>query len=79
MIRRIALLALMAGITAVLVYASPWWPFEWWTRGGMLGLPPGGDLVGEWLRGTAWAPFDLIAWGIASILLLTALRKMLER
>ncbi|MEM7489500.1 MAG: hypothetical protein AAF390_10290 [Pseudomonadota bacterium] len=79
MIRRGIGLMVAALAFAVLFYASRYWPLRLWERGEMFGLPPQGGLVGQWVRGTPLAPFELILWGIGSILVLTGLRKLLER
>ncbi|MEL6586287.1 MAG: hypothetical protein AAFY65_15505 [Pseudomonadota bacterium] len=79
MIRRIILLTLVTGLFVVFFYASRYWPLRLWGNGEMFGLPPRGGLVGRWLRGTDFAPFELLIWGIGIVLILTGLQKVLER
>ncbi|MEM7709674.1 MAG: hypothetical protein AAF264_02755 [Pseudomonadota bacterium] len=79
MIRRIAMLCLMLCLAIFLFYASRYWPFRFWGRDALFGLPPQGALVGQWVRGTSLAPFELLIWGLGSILILTGLQKIFER
>ncbi|MEL7098697.1 MAG: hypothetical protein AAGM84_07705 [Pseudomonadota bacterium] len=74
---RALMVCLAALIAAALLYASPYWPVQLWGRPGLFGLsslPPGGDLVGRWLRGTPLAPFDLMVWAVGSFALLSTLQ-----
>ena len=79
MIRRVALLILMAFVALAIFYLSRYWPVRLWERGEMFGLPPQGGLLRQWLRGTPLAPFELILWGLGAFLILTGLQKILER
>ncbi|MEL6477191.1 MAG: hypothetical protein AAFR17_07670 [Pseudomonadota bacterium] len=64
-------------IAAALFYLSRYWFLtDLWPREGLFGLDwltPRGGLVGTWLRGTPWAPFELLAWAIGSFLFLSLL------
>ena len=82
MIKRIIglMIAALAGI--VLLYLSPFWPFDLWGREGLFGieaLRPGGDLLSRWLRGTMLAPFDVLIWVVAVFLSLTWMQQGLDR
>ncbi|MEM8851717.1 MAG: hypothetical protein AAGE03_17000 [Pseudomonadota bacterium] len=79
MTRRVLTLGLMICVVIVLFYASRYWPLRLWGRNEFFGLPPQGGLIRQWLRGTQFAPFELLIWGIGSFLILTGLQKLLER
>lgn len=82
MIWRILGLALAAMVGAILLYLSPFWPFELWDNEGLFGirdLRPGGDLLSRWLRGTLVAPFDILIWVVIVFLSLTWLQGGLNR
>ena len=82
MIHRISLLTVTAIIAAALYYGSRFWEFRLWGRPGLFGwdqLPPQGGLVGRWLRGTDFAPFELLIWAVAAFLILTWLEKLFSR
>ncbi|MEM8823008.1 MAG: hypothetical protein AAGF30_05295 [Pseudomonadota bacterium] len=79
MTRRVLTLALMICVVIVLFYTSRYWPLQLWGRNEFFGLPPQGGLVRQWLRGTPFAPFELLIWGMGSLLVLTGLQKVLER
>ncbi len=67
--------------TFILLYISRFWVFEWWERPGLFdlkALPPTGNLVQRWLRGTEFAPYDLLIWVIAVFLFLTILQKFYD-
>jgi len=77
MLGRAVMILLVACLAALLLYASPYWPLQLWGRPGLFGLsqlPPGGDLVGRWLRGTMLAPFDVLVWAMGSFSVLSALQ-----
>ena len=66
---------------AGLFYVSRFWTFRLWPRDGLLGveaLLPQGKLVGQWLRGTDFAPFELLIWGIGAFVALTILQKLYD-
>lgn len=72
--------------TALLLYASPWWPWRevcGWTAacadGRLFGvgwLPQQGDLATRWLRGTWFAESALLVWAVAAFLILSALQRL---
>ncbi len=71
---RIAMLVLTGLVGLLLVYLSRFWTFELWPREGLLGieaLHPRGNLVGRWLQGTPFRPFELLLWAIGVFLVLT--------
>lgn len=79
---RIAGLVLMAVVAGVLLYLSRFWIFEFWGREGLAGiaeLRPGGGLLGQWLRGTPFAPFELLIWAVGGFLILTWVQRGLDR
>ncbi|MEM7191157.1 MAG: hypothetical protein AAF439_16210 [Pseudomonadota bacterium] len=81
MILRILGLILAAVIGLILWYLSPFWPFDWWGREGLFGLQdlrPGGDLLSRWLRGTMFAPFDVLIWIVGAFLVLTWVQNGLD-
>ena len=80
--QRIVRLAVAVIVGLLLLYVSRFWPFELWSRDGLLGwseLPPGGDLLARWLGGTPASPFELVIWAVAAFLSLTLLQRLFER
>lgn len=66
---------------AVLFYLSRFWIFNLWPRDGLGGIEwirPQGALVGRWLRGTDFAPFELLIWAVGAFLLLSFLQRIVE-
>lgn len=79
--KRIFWLLIAALTTAVLYYVSRFWTFRLWPRDGLFGveaLRPQGGLVGQWVRGTDLAPFELLIWAIGAFLLLSVLQKLYD-
>lgn len=73
---------LVVVVSVVLLYLSMFWPFEFWARRsflGEMGLRPGGDMIGFWLRGTPFAQFDLLIWIVGSFLSLTVTEKLVQK
>ena len=69
-------------LLALLVYLSRYWTFRWWDREGLVGiaeLRPQGELVRTWLRGTPFAAFDILAWGVGGFLLLSVVQSLWSR
>ncbi len=69
-------IAFLAGL--ILLYLSRFWVFGLWSRDGLFGikdLPPNGGLLARWLRGTDFAPFELLIWSILVFLVLTYLQR----
>lgn len=65
-----------------LFYASRFWPFRWWDRPGLFGaeaLPPQGNLVRGWLRGTEFAPFELLLWAVGAFVVLSVAQAVANR
>lgn len=82
MIRRIVILAIVAIVALVLFYLSRFWVFDWWSRDGLFGirdLRPQGGLLARWLRGTPFAPFELLIWACAGFMILTWLENLVAR
>ena len=79
--KRIVWLAIAAATFAILYYVSRFWTFRLWPRDGLFGvewLRPQGGQVSQWLRGTDFAPFELLIWAIGAFLLLTVLQKLYD-
>ncbi|MEX0311981.1 MAG: hypothetical protein AB3N17_17230 [Tateyamaria sp.] len=79
--KRIVWLSVAALVAAVLFYISRFWYLRLWPRDGLLGveaLRPQGGQVGQWLRGTDFAPFELLIWAIGAFLVLTVLQKLYD-
>jgi hypothetical protein len=82
MLQRIVRLAITVLVGSLLLYVSRFWPFELWSGAGLLGwsaLPPDGDLLARWLRGTPGAPFGLITWAALAFSSLTLLQRLFDR
>ena len=81
MIRRILFLVLTALLGLWFYYISRFWDFRLWDRDGLFGieaLRPQGGLLARWLRGTDFAPYELLIWVIAFFLSLTVLQKIFD-
>lgn len=79
--KRIILLLLVFMVGAIMLYLSRFWFLELWPRSGLLGweaLRPGGGLLGRWLRGTAFAPFELLIWICGVFMVLTYLQRAVD-
>ncbi len=80
--KRIISLAIVAFVGFVLLYVSRFWVFRLWDRPGLFEwkeLRPQGNLVAKWVRGTDFAPFDLMIWAIGVFLVLTWLQKLFDK
>lgn len=63
----------------VLLYISRFWVFDLWAREGLFGieyLRPGGDILRRELRGTFFAPYDLLVWVAGGFFVLTMMEKL---
>jgi hypothetical protein len=81
MSKRLIAMALTFLVAAILLYLSRFWIFELWARPGLFSineLRPQGGLLGRWLRGTSFAPFELLIWAVGLFLVLTWLQKLLD-
>ncbi len=79
--KRTPLLLLVFLVGLVMLYLSRFWFVELWPRSGLFGvqdLRPGGGLLGRWLRGTPFAPFELLIWGSGVFLILTYLQRLID-
>ena len=80
-VRRLFWTLIAVGLAAVIAYLSRFWLFRWWGRDGLAGLDwarPQGGLVGQWLRGTDFAPFELLIWVLGAFILLTWVQKLYD-
>ena len=81
MARRIFGLVVIAIIAVILLYLSRFWIFNLWGRDGLAGiaeLRPDGGLLRQWLRGTPFAPFELLIWAVGAFLILTWLQRAVD-
>jgi len=79
--KRVLLLLFVALLGVVMLYLSRFWVFELWSRPGLFGLSelrPNGGLLARWLRGTPFAPFELLIWGVGVFMVLTFLQKIFD-
>ncbi|WP_299724757.1 hypothetical protein [uncultured Tateyamaria sp.] len=80
--KRLIWMAFVLVVAAVFFYLSRFWTLSLWPRSGLFGieaLRPQGSLVGQWLRGTDFAPFELLIWAVGAFLVLTVLQKLYDR
>lgn len=90
--RRALGLLVMAVLSVILLYASPWWPWReiclggepaiLCARDGVFGvgaLHPRGDVIARWLRGTAFSEAALLVWVVAAALTLTGAQMLWDR
>ena len=69
-------LVLAIVLAVVFIYISRFWIFDLWGREGLFGieyLRPGGDLLRRELRGTFFAPYDLLVWVAGGFVILSVL------
>ncbi len=78
MIKRVGLLLLMVAVAIALLYISRFWTVRLWDRGDLFGLRPQGGYLAQWLRGTRFAPFELLIWVTGSFLILTWLQRLTD-
>lgn len=79
--KRVFWITVATCVAAILFYLSRFWTLSLWTRDGLFGievLRPQGSLLAQWLRGTDFAPFELLIWAIGAFLLLTLLQKLYD-
>jgi len=79
--KRILLLLIIFVLGTVMLYLSRFWIFDLWPRSGLFGiaeLRPGGGLLGRWLRGTPFAPFELLIWATGVFVILTWVQKFYD-
>lgn len=82
MIRRVIFMAVVAVLGVFAFYISRFWDFRLWGREGLFGieeLRPAGGLLARWLRGTDFAPFELMIWVVGVFLGLTLLQWIFDR
>ncbi|MEM6824078.1 MAG: hypothetical protein AAF566_03110 [Pseudomonadota bacterium] len=61
-----------------LYYISRFWEFRLWGRDEFYGLRPQGGYVGQWLRGSDFAPFELLIWAAGVFAVLSILQKIYD-
>lgn len=79
--KRLVWMLIATALAVVLFYVSRFWYLRLWPRDGLLGieaLRPQGGLVGRWLRGTDFAPFELLIWAVGAFLLLSVVQKLYD-
>ncbi|MEP5759022.1 MAG: hypothetical protein ABJ327_06890 [Litoreibacter sp.] len=79
--KRVILLIITALAGVVFLYLSRFWMFDLWPRSGLFGidaLRPSGGLLGRWLRGTPFAPFELLIWAIGVFMILTYIQRFVD-
>ncbi|WP_299777356.1 hypothetical protein [uncultured Roseobacter sp.] len=79
--RRILMLILIGCLAAIFFYLSRFWYLSLWDRPGLFGLEvlrPQGGLVGQWLRGTNAAPFELLIWALGCFAILSLAQKLYD-
>lgn len=82
MFKRIIGLSIATLLVAVFFYASRYWGWQLWPREGLWGveqLRPQGNVLQPALRGTDFAPYDLLLWAIGVFLILTWAQKIWNR
>ncbi|MEM6588409.1 MAG: hypothetical protein AAF641_08185 [Pseudomonadota bacterium] len=63
----------------VILYLSPWWPFQLWTNQHWLaewGLHPRGNMINRWVRGWGLGPFAILIWAAVSLFLLELAQRI---
>lgn len=63
----------------VILYLSPFWPFQLWTNQHWLaqwGLHPRGDMIARWARQWGVGPFGLLLWAGVSLVLLELAQRI---
>mgnify|MGYP001794506552 CR=1 FL=1 len=63
----------------VILYLSPWWPFQFWTNQHWLaewGLHPRGNMITLWARQLGVGPFALLIWAAVSLALLEVAQRI---
>ena len=78
MIARILWLALGGALSIVFLYVSRYWEVRLWGRDEFFGLRPQGGYTAQWLRGTDFAPFEVLIWAVGVFLILTVLQKIYD-
>lgn len=79
--KRAVWLSIAALLAAVAFYMSRYWSLRLWDRDGLFGieaLRPQGSLFGQWLRGTDFAPFELVIWALAVFAVLSVVQKLYD-
>ncbi len=80
--KRTIWLSIITFVGVILLYLSRFWFLSLWPRSGLFGveeLRPQGGLLATWLRGTDFAPFELLIWAVGVFLVLTMMQKLFDR
>lgn len=80
--KRLIWMVVVVSVAFVFFYMSRFWTLSLWPRSGLFGieaLRPQGSLLDQWLRGTDFAPFELLIWVVGAFLVLTVLQKLYDR
>ena len=68
-----------AACIPVILYLSPWGPFQLWTNQHWLadwGLHPRGNMVTRWARAWGVGPFAILIWAAVSLALLELAQRI---
>ena len=79
--KRALWIVIAAAVAVVLFNISRFWYLSLWPRSGLIGieaLRTQGGLLGQWVRGTDFAPFELLIWAVGAFLVLTILQKLYD-
>lgn len=80
---RVVGLGAVIALTLVLLFTSRFWVWTApWGGDGLFGLklvPPFGNTVQFWLRGTIFSDFSVIIWGCGAIVVLSILHWLASR
>lgn len=63
----------------VILYLSPWWPFQFWTNQHWLadwGLHPRGNMITRWARQLGVGPFAILIWAAVALGLLELAQRI---
>lgn len=80
--KRFSGLSLAVVFALIALYLSRFWMFSLWGSEGLFGLKalsPAGGLLGRWLRGTDFLPFELLIWAVFLFLGLTYLQRGFDK
>lgn len=78
--KRLILCVLFTGLCVPLIlYLSPWWPFQFWSNQHWLadmGLHPRGNMITRWARQLGVGPFAILIWAAVSLVLLEVAQRI---
>ncbi len=79
--KRVFWIAVAALLALAAFYLSRFWTLQLWGREGLWGieaLRPRGSLLGQWLRGTPFQPFELLIWAIGVFGAFSVIQKLYD-